>query len=85
MYLVRTSDFRSPSVHNETHALPSRYPWYGGELFEKRVDSWMRNHGFHLITYRGASYEHRNFPSGGLRRNVALLLERTGSVTRGSM
>ena len=23
-----------------------RYPEYGGELFEKRVDSWLRNNSF---------------------------------------
>lgn len=39
MYLVRTADFRSPSVYHETNPASARYPDYGGELFEKRVDA----------------------------------------------
>jgi hypothetical protein len=56
-YLVRTADFRDP-IYGETHAAAARYPAYGGELFEKRVDSWMRNHGYLRATYKHASYEH---------------------------
>jgi hypothetical protein len=76
MYLVRTSDFRSPAVYHETNPASARYPQYGGELFEKRVDAWMRNHGFHRITYKHASYVHENFPKGGIKRKLRLLLER---------
>ena len=59
-----------------TAELSKRYPRYGGDLFEKRVDSWMRNHAFHRLTWRHGSYEHRNFPRNGLRRRLQLLLER---------
>lgn len=77
MYLIRTSDFRSPEVYHERHPLSQRYPAYGGELFEKRVDSWMRNHDYHRITYKHGSYRHRNTPKTGVRRTVELLVERT--------
>jgi len=77
MYLIRTSDFRSPEVYHERNPLSERYPAYGGELFEKRVDSWMRNHDFHRITYKHGSYLHRNIPKRGVRRTVQLLVERT--------
>lgn len=59
-YLVRTRDFRQP-IYNEYHPASERYPKYGGELFEKRVDSWMRNHAYQRITYQHGYYIHRNF------------------------
>ena len=76
-YLIRTQDFRAP-IYNEGHPASERYPQYGGELFEKRVDSWMRNHNLHRITYRHGSYVHRNFPKGPLRRGFRFALERAG-------
>ncbi|MGX5820963.1 hypothetical protein ACWKWU_22385 [Chitinophaga lutea] len=66
-YLVRTSDFRQP-IYKEQHPLSARYPAYGGELFEKRVDSYMRNHQRYRITSKDAAYVHRNFPKGGWER-----------------
>jgi hypothetical protein len=57
-YLVRTADYRA-QIYNERHRASERYPAYGGELFEKRVDSWMRNHGYRRLTYKHASYTHR--------------------------
>jgi len=74
-YLVRAVDFRAP-IYNETHADSARYPQYGGELFEKRVDSWLRNHDYHRITYKHCAYVHRNFPKNALRRWLKLLLHR---------
>jgi hypothetical protein len=56
-YLIRTSDFRAP-IYNESHPASQRYPHYGGELFEKRVDSWMHNHGYLRATYKHGSYSH---------------------------
>ena len=78
MYLVRTSDFRRREVYHETNPLSARYPRYGGELFEKRVDSWMRNHDYHRLTYRHGAYVHKNFPHGRLEKRYRLLLERFG-------
>jgi hypothetical protein len=78
MYLVRTADFRNPEVYHETNPLSARYPRYGGELFEKRVDSWMRNHDYHRLTYRHASYEHKNFPRARWKKKSRLWMERLG-------
>ncbi|RFM27821.1 hypothetical protein [Deminuibacter soli] len=66
-YLIKTAVFRAP-VYNETHALSVRYPAYGGELFEKRVDSFMRNHQLFRITSKEAVYVHENFPAGKWQR-----------------
>lgn len=59
-YLIKVKDFRG-QIYKEKNLVSSRFPKYGGELFEKRVDSWMRNYGFHRITYKHGSYIHKNF------------------------
>ena len=65
MYLVRTSEF-SRRMYSESHPASERYPEYGGELFEKRVDSWMRNHGRLRATWTGGHYVHENIRLPGL-------------------
>lgn len=72
-YLIRAADLRAP-IYNEQHPLSRRYPAYGGQLFEKRVDSWMRNHQYKRITYKHGSYIHRNFPDNRLRRKLMIAL-----------
>jgi hypothetical protein len=56
-YLVRTRDFRS-RIYSCWHPFSERYPPYGGELFEKRVDSWMRCNNFLRATWKHDSYVH---------------------------
>jgi hypothetical protein len=60
-YLIRMDVFKK-SIYNENNPVSERYPIYGGELFEKRVDSFMRNHKKLRITSKKISYIHRNFP-----------------------
>ena len=59
VYIVRISDFRQ-AIYNERNPDSERFPKYGGELFEKRVDSWMRNHGNLRATFRHGTYEHES-------------------------
>jgi hypothetical protein len=66
-YLVRTKDFRQ-RIYNESHPASARYPKYGGELFEKRVDSWLRNNGHLAASYKRAHYIHKNWPLPPLAR-----------------
>ncbi len=73
MYLIRTEDFRAP-IYEEFHEASQRYPQYGGELFEKRVDSWMRNQKGVRATYCHASYLHQNFTKHDLIKKIAVLL-----------
>jgi hypothetical protein len=73
-YLVRTADFRQP-IYNHSHPASARYPEYGGELFEKRVDAWMRCHGHLRATYKHASYLHQNVPPT-LGKRIQLLGQR---------
>jgi hypothetical protein len=60
-YLVRTEDFRQ-RIYNESHPASARYPKYGGELFEKRIDSWLRNNGHLAASFKHAYYIHKNWP-----------------------
>ncbi|MEH7399686.1 hypothetical protein V7148_01715 [Gottfriedia acidiceleris] len=59
-YLIRTNDFKN-KIYNEKNPLSERYPIYGGELFEKRVDAWMRNNHFKRITFKHGNYIHQNY------------------------
>lgn len=59
-YLIRIKDFKR-KIYNEKNPSSERYPHYGGELFEKRVDAWMRNHHYQRITFKHGSYIHQNF------------------------
>jgi hypothetical protein len=60
MYLIRTNEFRQ-KIYNEINNASNHYPSYGGELFEKRVHSYMLNHQRLRATYIHSSYKHRNF------------------------
>ncbi len=73
MYLVRTADFRAP-IYEEINDASERYPKYGGELFEKRVDSWMRNCGHIRATSKQTSYLHQNFTKNNLVKKIAVTL-----------
>ncbi|MGB7769085.1 MAG: hypothetical protein WBN22_09580 [Verrucomicrobiia bacterium] len=66
-YLVRAADFRQ-RIYNESNPASARYPKYGGELFEKRVDSWLRNHGHLQAAFKHAHYTHKNWPLPPLAR-----------------
>lgn len=66
-YLAKLDLFRTP-MFNERNTASERYPDYADELFEKRVDAYMRNHQLKRMTHRQASYRHRNIPKSGLGR-----------------
>lgn len=68
-YLVRTKDFMFPMYHDK-NPLSERYPKYGGELFEKRVDAYMRNNEKLRITHKQASYRSTNFPRDWFSRKI---------------
>ncbi len=66
-YLAKMSVFRAP-IYGEDNPASARYPDYADDLFEKRVDAYMRNHGAKRLTHRSESYMHRNIPKSGLKR-----------------
>lgn len=68
-YLVPTKLFKQ-RIYNEYHPASDRFPLYAGECFEKRVDSYMRNHGLLRLSYKTLWYEHTNLPK---KRHVNIL------------
>ena len=61
-YLVKADVFRA-KIYDFKHPNSERYPKYGGELFEKRVDSYMWVNEKQRITSINESYIHTNFPN----------------------
>jgi len=70
-YLIKTENFKK-QIYNEINVLSGRYPKYGGELFEKRVDAYMRNHKLKRITCKRCSYHHQNFTKNKFLRFLKL-------------
>jgi hypothetical protein len=70
-FLVRNADFKAP-IYNEVNTASERYPKYGGETFEKRVDSWMRNHEYLRLTFKQGSYLHEDFPTNEYLRKIQI-------------
>lgn len=57
IFLVRRSDFKKP-VYGEIRADSDHFP--RGDVFEKRIFSYMKNRGWERIIYRRGSYTHEN-------------------------
>jgi len=58
IFLVKKEIFCQP-IYGEIRADSSHFP--RGDVFEKRVFSYMKNRGWERIIYRGGSYLHENF------------------------
>ncbi len=74
MYLIRTTDFKQ-RIYEYYDKASERYPKYGGELFEKRVDSWMRQNKFLRATYKHGSYRHKNFTKHDFFKKIAIYFD----------
>ncbi|MDZ7798471.1 MAG: hypothetical protein U5L76_02520 [Patescibacteria group bacterium] len=59
-YMIKLKDFKK-RIYNEIHPFSKRYPRYAGNLFEKRVDAWMRNYKKQRATLKNISYKHKNW------------------------
>lgn len=57
MFLVRRKDFRA-KIYSEIREDGAHYP--RGDVFEKRVFSYMKNRQWERITFRRGSYTHEN-------------------------
>ena len=72
MYLIRAADFKD-CIYEYHHPDAERYPDYGGDLFEKRVYSWLRHHNYLRATYKHGSYLHQNFSNTPWKKKVSIL------------
>jgi hypothetical protein len=59
-FIVRREEFYA-DIYRERYPDDIRYPAYGGDLFERRVYAWMRNHNKLRGIYKHSSYIHRNW------------------------
>ncbi|MBX7066917.1 MAG: hypothetical protein K1X28_06780 [Parachlamydiales bacterium] len=57
MFLVNTDEFKRP-IYGEIRADGAHYP--RGDVFEKRIFSYMKNRGWERITYKRGSYVHED-------------------------
>lgn len=57
MFLVKRDDFRRP-IYSEVRVDGAHFP--RGDVWEKRVFSYMKNRGWERITFKGGSYTHEN-------------------------
>lgn len=57
LFLVKREVFRQP-IYGEIRSDSSHFP--RGDVFEKRVFSYMKNHGWERMTFRRGSYTHEN-------------------------
>ena len=64
-YLIKVEEFRR-QIYKYNHNKSSRYPKYGGELFEKRVDSYLRVFNKTRLTSVDCVYNHKNAPDSCL-------------------
>lgn len=58
LFLMRRQDIQRP-IYGEIRVDSAHFP--RGDVFEKRVFSWLKNNGFQRITHRKGSYVHQNF------------------------
>jgi hypothetical protein len=56
-FLIKTNSF-SQDIYNEHHISSDRYPSYSGHSFERRVNSYMRNHQKYRVVLKKVSYLH---------------------------
>lgn len=72
-YLIRCDTFKRP-IYQEWNEASARFPEHGMWGFERRIDSWMRNHQFTRLTFKGASYRHDSFPRTIWRQRLEVFL-----------
>lgn len=65
-YLIRKEDFNKNTFMFHHPDADEIYPSYGGELFEKKIYSYMRFQDKHRITFKKSFYRHQNFSKNTL-------------------
>ncbi|PSL23693.1 hypothetical protein [Chitinophaga ginsengisoli] len=64
-FLVETRRLRD-KIYNHYHYYTERYPIYGGDLFERRVNGYMCGNQLSRIVKKGAFYSHEKLLNEGL-------------------
>jgi len=58
---IMKSEFARARIYNESNATTNSYPSYAGNSFEKRLCSYIRNHGMKRAIHTKSHYRHQNF------------------------
>ena len=59
-YLIPTKLFKK-CIYNEYHPDSERYPYYAGNCFKRKVNSYMKNHNLHRLVHKSIGFVHSNF------------------------
>ena len=76
-YLLGMDVFKK-QIYGEKNPESERYPSYGGEYLEKRIDAYMRNHKLLRITSKKVWYIHKGYPKNTYIHKLYLILNRAG-------
>ena len=60
IYIIKTKIFKK-DIYHYSHPRSTRYPPYGGECFEKRVDSFMRCNQYYGIVHKNYIYDSTHY------------------------
>ena len=60
IYIIKTKKFKE-DIYHYSHPRSTRYPSYGGECFEKRVDSFMRCNQYYGIVHKDYIYDSTHY------------------------
>lgn len=61
-FLVNTEKFKQINFSEKNNEIAQYYPTYGGDLFEKKVAEYMKNHLNYRATFLHSGYWHLNYP-----------------------
>ena len=60
IYIIKTKKFKE-DIYHYSHPRSARYPAYGGECFEKRIDSFMRCNQYYGIVHKQYIYDSKYY------------------------
>lgn len=59
IYIINKKMFDKPEYYKFSHPFSNRYPDYGGECFEKRIDSYMMCNNLKRAVHKKSKYTHK--------------------------
>jgi len=60
IYIIKTKKFKE-DIYHYSHPMSERYPKYGGECFEKRIDSFMRCNQHYGVVHKNYIYDSKHY------------------------
>ena len=60
IYIIKTKKFKE-DIYHYNHPMSDRYPKYGGECFEKKIDSFMRCNKYYGVVHKNYIYDSKYY------------------------